>query len=145
MRFAEVFLRLGTALVGWMLLYAHFLWLAVLRVIGCGPDGDKLHQVLLGVSILTIGASFAIRMTRPLHEVHAMLRWLAVPLAFLLPWILMSIWTAFRRVSLDSTGICSDGETAMWQLYWAPLQLLIIALVGWSTWSLFRDIREAAR
>ena len=48
MRFAEVFLRLDSALVAWMVLYARFLWLAVLFRLGCGPDGAETHKVLPG-------------------------------------------------------------------------------------------------
>ena len=34
MRFAEVFLRLGSSLVGWMLIYTYAVWLAALSVAG---------------------------------------------------------------------------------------------------------------
>ena len=54
MRFAEVFLRMGTALVAWMMLLTHFVWLAVLHVIGCGPDGDEMHRLLFGLAPFTI-------------------------------------------------------------------------------------------
>jgi len=144
MRFADVFLRLGTALVGWMLLYAHFLWLAVLNFIGCGPDGDRLHLVLLGISVLTVGAAVAVQVTRPIQEVHAMLRWLRIPLALLLPWILVSIWTVFQAVVLNSNSICSTGEPAVWQLLWVPAQLLVVALVLGSTWCRLRSVAPVA-
>ncbi len=132
MRFAEVFLKLGLALVAWMLLYTHALWLAVLRVVGCGPDGDELHQLLLGISILTLGAAAAIHTTRNMPEVHAMLRWLAIPLALLLPWMAISTWQVFATVNLGASSICGDQSPGGWQLAWAPAQLMVIAAVAWS-------------
>ncbi len=50
MRFAEVFLRLGSALVAWMMMYAYFLWLAAVYVVACGADGDEMHRLLLGLA-----------------------------------------------------------------------------------------------
>ena len=54
MRFAEVFLRLGSALVAWMLLFTHFLWLAALHAMGCGPDGAEMHKLLLGLILARV-------------------------------------------------------------------------------------------
>ena len=67
MRFAEVFLRLGCALVARMMLYAHFVWLAALRSVGCGPDGDELHRLLLLLVPATVGFALLLRVTRPLE------------------------------------------------------------------------------
>ena len=135
-----MFLRLGLALVAWMLLYTHALWLAVLRVVGCGPDGDELHQLLLGISILTLGAAAAIHATRHMPEVQGMLRWLAIPLALLLPWMAVSIWQVFATVNLGASSICAEQSPGWWQLLWAPAQLMVIAVVAWSA---FRQWRAA--
>ena len=56
----------------------------VLHVTGCGPDGDALHRLLLGLVPVTLVFAFLIRVTRPFAEIHAMLRWLGVPLGLLL-------------------------------------------------------------
>jgi hypothetical protein len=58
MRFSDVFLRLGCALVAWMVLYAHFIWLAALGGIGCGPDGDELHKVLLALAAFMLAGTY---------------------------------------------------------------------------------------
>ena len=52
MRFSEVFLRLGVSLVSWIVLYAYLLWLAVAGKVGCGPDGDEVFRLLLGLAPL---------------------------------------------------------------------------------------------
>ncbi len=129
MRFAEIFLRIGSALVAWMVLYAHFLWLAALRAIGCGPDGDEIYLLLLGMVPLSCGASLLIGVTRKLPEVHSMLRWLALPLLLLLPLALWSTWTVIVRVHSHGEPICAAGETSAWEVLWAPVQLLTLGLV----------------
>ena len=41
-----------------MMLYAHIVWLAALQVMGCGPDGDEMHRLLLGLAPVTVGFAF---------------------------------------------------------------------------------------
>ena len=142
MRFAEIFLRLACALVAWMLLYAHLLWLAALRVTGCGPDGDELHRLLLGLSILTVSAAGAIHATKPMHEVHSALRWISIPPALISPWVLASIWTVFRTVNLDRTGLCGIAPPPLWQWAWAPAQILLILVVAGSVVCLWRKVES---
>jgi beta-lactamase regulating signal transducer with metallopeptidase domain len=120
---------MGVALVAWMMLFTHLVWLAVLHVTGCGPDGDELHRLLLGLAPFTCGFAVALRVTRQYPEIHAMLRWLAVPLALLAPFCLRTIWSVFNTVNLQGTAICSAGEAPLWQQTWAPLQLLTIVAV----------------
>lgn len=128
MRFSEVFLRLGCSLVSWMVLYAHFLWLALVGRIGCGPDGDEVFRVLLGLVPLTVGLSFLLSTTRPLEEIHKILRWLGAPLVLLLPFIVLSIWKTFNAVVLIGDKLCSTGTPQIWEQAWAPAQLIAISL-----------------
>lgn len=139
MRFAEVFLRLGSALVAWMLLYTHFLWLAALRVMACGPDGAEMHQLLFGMIPLTCGASLLIGVTRPFAEIHTLLRWLAIPLLLLLPFALRSVWDVVQAVNINAAGICGDGGPELWAQLWAPAQIMMLVFAlfmmsrGWRT------------
>ena len=77
MRFAEIFLRLGCSLVGWMLLYTYIVWLAALHAMGCGPDGDAMHRLLLGLAPFTAAMSLLLRLTRPMPEIHRIVARLA--------------------------------------------------------------------
>jgi hypothetical protein len=144
MQFAEVFLRLGTTLVAWMILYAHFLWLAALYAIGCGPDGAEMHGLLLGLAPLTIGSAFLLRMTRPFAEIHSMLRWLGVPLLLLLPFAIRSVWQVFQAVSIESSAICADASPAAWQVLWAPMQLVVLLLCAYMVAKVWRSVRADA-
>lgn len=130
MRFAEVILRLAVGLVSWMFLYAHFLWLAALRSIGCAADGSEMHAVLLGIAPLTLVAATLLRVTRPLGEVHQILRWLATPLFLLLPLALWSIWIVLQRVHVDSLAICGADGALVWQEYWSPVQFIVMTTVA---------------
>lgn len=126
MQFSEVFLRLGCALVAWMMLYAHFIWLAALGNIGCGPDGDELHKVLLGLVPVTIGFAFLLRMTRPLGDIHRILRWLGLPLAAIMLAGTYHVLAIARAVYSTGQGICSPGAASTWHQLWGPAELLAI-------------------
>ena len=130
MRFSEVFLRLGCALVAWMMLYAHFVWLAALGNIGCGPDGDELHKVLLGLAPVTIGCAFLLRTTRPLGEIHRILRWLGAPLAAIMLAGTYHVLVISRAVYSTGQGFCSPGAATTWQQLWGPAQLLAIIVTA---------------
>lgn len=140
MGLAEVFLRLGCALVGWMMLYAHILWLAALYAIGCGPDGDEIHRLLLGLAPFTVGFAYLLRLTRPFTEIHSMLRWLTVPLLLLLPFAARSLWQVFRSVNMDATAICASATPASWQILWVPIQSLTLLLVAYMIVHLWRSV-----
>ena len=132
MRLSEVFLRLASALVGWMMLYAYFVWLAALRNIGCGPDGDEMYKLLLGIVPFVICGGFALRLVRPLPEIHGMLRWLALPIGLLYPFALAHIWSVWRQVNRGFASLCGAQEAESWQLMWAPIQVLTLAFIGWA-------------
>ena len=145
MRFADVFLRLGSALVAWMVLYAHFLWLAVLFRLGCGPDGAEMHKVLLGLAPLAIGFSFVLRATRPLEEIHSMLRWLSIPLVLLAPFIIRSIWHAVETVVSNESALCADVPPPIWQIAWAPVQIVTVAIVLLMIFRVWRNVATDAK
>ena len=128
MRFSEVFLRLGSALVAWMMLYAHFVWLAALGSMGCGPDGDELHRLLLAFVPVTIACAFLLRVTGPLEEIHRILRWLGLPLAALMLAGSYQVLAVLRSVYASGLGICSTHEPGTWHLLWGPAQLLAIVI-----------------
>lgn len=130
MRFSEVFLRLGCALVAWMMLYAHFVWLAVLRGIGCGPEGDELHRVLLLLVPVTVGLAFLLRMTRPMDEVHRVLRWLGLPLAVLMLAGGHQVFVISRSVYVTGLAICSTSAATAWHQFWGVAQLLAIVVTS---------------
>lgn len=128
MSFAEVFLRLGLGLVGWMVLYAHYLWLAAAGRVGCGPDGDEMFALLLGFAPIAVAFAFATLLTRPFEEIHRILRWLGVPLLLLAPFGAMTTWSVFGTIFTEDRALCTPGDPPTWQLVWAPAQLATLTV-----------------
>ncbi|MFK7888268.1 MAG: hypothetical protein AB8G16_15510 [Gammaproteobacteria bacterium] len=129
MRFSEVFLRLGSALVAWLLLLTYFIWLGVVGSVGCGPDGDELHRLVLGLAPVAFGSAFLLRSTRPLDEVHGILRWGIALLALLLPSALLAVWSVFRTVWLDQQNICGSGTALTWEQAWPVVHVVTLAVI----------------
>ena len=129
MRFAEVFLRLGCALVAWMVSFAYIVWLAALHAMGCGPDGDEIYRLLLGMAPAAALMALLLRATHPFKEIHRMLSWLAVPLALLLPFALRNVWNVLETVNLNGEAICATTEPPAWQQLWAPAQFLAVLII----------------
>lgn len=130
MRLAEAFLRIGSSLVGWMIIYAHVLWLAVSARVACGEEGAELFAVLLGLAPLTLLVAPLVLVSRPLEDVHRLLRWLALPLVLLLPFCLYAIYRVFLTVYGAGSPICGSAAVPAWQTWWVPVQLFITALVA---------------
>jgi hypothetical protein len=140
-RFAEVFIRIGCALVAGMMLYAYVLWLAALYVVGCGPDGDELYRVLLGLAPVTAAFAVLLRVSRPFTEIHSMLRWLSIPLLLLLPFVVRSLWQVFQLVNLDAVAICANTVPSTWQTLWVPIQVLTLIWVSYMVVDVWRSVK----
>lgn len=140
MQVSEMLLRIGSSLVGWMIMYAYFIWLAVLQKAGCQMDSTEMHRLLIGMFPFAIGASFFIGLTRPLEEIHRVLRWLAVPVIILSPFVLKAIWSVLISTTLNGRALCGQGELTTWQILWAPVTF---AGVGVSLWMIVAVVRSA--
>lgn len=140
MTFAELVLRLGVALVAWMLLIAYFLWLAALNASGCDADGDALWRLLLACAPLAALVSPLVGATRPIDDVHRILRWGWVPLALLAPLALAAVWPTWQRATLIGLAVCGDGAAPAWQVWWAPVQALAMTAIGIVVWRVGRPV-----
>lgn len=138
MSLIEMLLRLGCVMVAWMVVYAHLLWLATARVVGCEGDGDALWQLLLGFAPFAVAFTLCLDLLRQLPDIHRTLRWAAAPLVLLAPLCLAAIWPIWRRATIDGLAICSDAPAVWWQSAWAPLQLLTLLIIGAMVWRLWR-------
>lgn len=141
MRFAEVFLRLGASLVGWMMVFTYLVWMAALHAMGCGPDGDAMHRVLLGVGPLALAMAFLLRATRPFPDIHRMLCRLAWPAALLGLFALKNTWVVFARTHLDGLATCTQQAPSTLDLIWAPAQLFVVLALAVLLVMLRREVR----
>lgn len=139
MRLSEVLLRIGSTLVAWMVIYAFFLWLAVVQRVECGADGDEIYRLLLGMAPLAVGASFLLGASRPFADIHSMLRWLGLPVAGLLFLAAPVIWETFANVNLAGGTICDGVPKSGWQSIWAPVQFSAVAFCIWKILTVWRS------
>jgi len=138
MRLSEVFLRIGSTLAAWMVIYAYFIWLAVVQRVECGVDGDEIYRLMLGMAPFAVGASFLLGASRPFPDIHRMLRWLGLPIAGLLLLAAPVIWQTLVVVNLEGGAICDGVPKSGWQHYWAPVQLIATGLCIWKLLTVWR-------
>ena len=129
MRFAEVILRLGCNLVGWMIIYSQCIWLAVIPQIVCGPEGDELYRLSLGFSPVAIGAALLLGLAHKLPTVVGYLKWLALPLIILVPLSVSPILSALETTTFGSMGFCESIAATGWQRAWAPIQAVTLTII----------------
>lgn len=145
MSFAEVMVRLAAALVGWMCVYAYVIWLAALRVVSCSTDGNTLWAVLLGFGAFTAPLAGLLNLTRPLWDVHALLKHLVWPLLLLTPLALIPVYSAWTHSTLAGGALCTTTAVDAWHAWWAPMQTALLGGIGWLVWRAIRPSNGIAR
>ena len=136
MGLAELLLRLGCSLTGWLVLFTHALWLAVLGTVGCGSDGAQPWLALLWWSPLTLLFAALLPAGFSVPGIAGALR---LPLMGLLPLLAYAAYTPLRvfdSVNVAGRPLCD--ATASWTIAWAPLQLGVIIVVAATTIALWR-------
>ena len=131
-------LRLGCGLVGWLLVFAHALLIAVIPAADCSRE-------LWGVSLLFAGLALvgSLLLAGGLGW-RSQLRWCALPAAAL--W-LRGLWIVIglAPASLAGAELCaalagapSPEPAPVWQRAWAPVQLAAIAACAFGAWRYWR-------
>ncbi len=129
MTIAELLLRIGCAIVAWLMMYTHTLWLAIVDDVGCGPDGDALYRLLLGLTLITLPFCFLLGLSRKVGSIHDTLRWGCAPLLLLVPLAANAVWPVLNASTLGDAPLC-PGPVSAWHPWWAPLQLAVLAVVS---------------
>lgn len=122
-------MRLGCNLVGWMIIYSHCIWLAVIPQIGCGSEGDELFRLSLAFSPVAIGAALLLKLAHKLPTVMGYLKWMALPLILLVPLAVSPVLTALEVATLGGTGFCESVAASGWQRAWAPIQIITLLVI----------------
>lgn len=132
MRLAEVFLRIGSTLTGWLMVYAHCLWLAVLPQAPCGAETGDPYAATLGLAIPAVGLAFLLPVGRRTPGIGDILRWFGLPLVILLPLAARAVWDAMGRATFESGSLCAQTTMAPagWEPWWAPLQLAVLGVIA---------------
>jgi len=132
--FANVFLRLGCTLVGFMVVFGHLLWLWILPQIDCAVDGHAFWYALFWMSIPTLIFAALLLASRPLTSVVGGLKWLCIPVIGLLPLALLGVWPTLQATTFGGAAICPHPDnynpSMTWQIMWGPLQLIVLSAIG---------------
>ena len=147
MRPAELFFRLGSALVGWIVVYAYLLMVAVIPRSSCSLTNDGLWLPTLYMAVLVAVCVPLMQLGTFLRE---SLRWLAAPLVLLWPLALLAVLPYVNEATVDGKHVCAvlnpsfapDSQPG-WHRLWAPAQLLALAAVAWSVWRYWRTPASA--
>jgi hypothetical protein len=134
MRLAEVLMRVGAALVGFLVAFAHCLTLLVVPRISCDiPGNDPFFATL------TLGLVLAplLAISHWGHPFRGSLRWLTLPFVALVPLSAIAVWpyvTAEASAEIQrcsaSAALTDTGAGLGWHRLWAPFQLGLLALLG---------------
>lgn len=124
---AEVILRLACGLVGWLLLFAHGLLLAVVPEADCSPELWRTTALFAGFAVVA-----ALLLPAALRW-RASLRWLAVPAGGLWLYGLFVSAGLLSGSTLGNASLCASlvdlqdpALSSSWERAWAPLQLVAI-------------------
>ena len=124
-----MFLRLGCAVVAWLVLFAQCRWLAVLgSSVDCANAGAQPWLALL----LWTPATWLFVGLLPLgFGVPGIGRLLRAPAVLLIPLVALAgrgALSTLVSVNFDGEPIC--GVAASWQPFWAPVQIVTLSLIG---------------
>ncbi len=132
MRLAEVFLRIGSTLTGWLMVYAHCLWLAVLPQAACGGESGDPYAATLGLAVPAAALAFLLPVGRSTPGIGDILRWFGLPLVVLLPLAARPVLDALGRATFEPLPLCAQSTLAPagWEPWWAPLQLVVLCVIA---------------
>ena len=134
---AEIILRIGAGIGGWLVFVAHALVIAVLPRADCDPRSDELW---LGTLVLALLSGAAVALLGLGLRWRQSLRWFAAPAVALAVYAAIGVVPSVAQTSLDGGPLCAmtaAGSTPIdlqsfpatgLQRSWPPVQLLVLAL-----------------
>jgi hypothetical protein len=134
MSFAEIILRIGGSIGGWLIFLGLCLTLAVIPEADCDPNSDELWRgtlffaLLAGVGLFFVGRGLAW---------SAALRWFAMPAGVLALYAGYGILPAFGATSLGGASLCaianptvsslSGYDASSLERVWPVVQIAVLA------------------
>ncbi len=103
MSFAEIILRIGASIGGWLIFIGYALTLAVIRQADCDPTSDELWRgtlffgLLSGLSLLFVGRGLPWRNS---------IRWLTIPAGALAIYAAIGVFPAIGATSVEGASLC---------------------------------------
>ncbi|MDX1481073.1 MAG: hypothetical protein R3315_05315 [Woeseiaceae bacterium] len=118
--------------MAWMVVTAYMLWLAVAPKVGCDGESAELLRLLLFAAPSAAGIAFLTSATRPMPEVHRILRWITVLPAILLPFALTAVWDVAQIVYFDALPACRPIEAGTAMQVWPAVQVLALIVCSFA-------------
>ena len=139
MSLAEIFLRIGCTLVGWMLAYGYCLMLAVVAELDCvalGPRFGRDALVFAGLSAVFVPL---IPMGRRVAGLELIFKGFTLPLLALAPLAAAEVLPFFEAATLGNAHLCtvlapasSDAPRPFWHPLWAPVHFAVLLGLVWA-------------
>lgn len=139
----DLLLRVGCTMVAWMVIYAHLLWVAVLPNTGC-TDGDALWRLTLGFAPVALGFALLLRAVHVLPEIYNTTRYFALPAFLLVLLAARAVATSFTTNTLNGASICDIMPSPAWHAWWAPVQVVVLALLALQIYRAWRPMQASA-
>lgn len=130
---AEIILRIGSGIAGWLVFTGHALVIAALRRADCDPSSDEMWTGTLLLAGVSAGALALVGLGL---RWRASLRWLALPAAALALYAAIGIAPALASTSIDGASLCgvtaagaaSSAPATALQCAWPVAQLAVLAI-----------------
>lgn len=146
MSFAEVVLRIGLTLVGWLVAFVHLLILGILPRTSCAQGAG---DVLAGSLMMAVPAAICLAVIGAGKRVSPMMRYASVPAALVWPFAVVAVWPTLGAGDTHlcvALGLASDaGAAPGWHAWWPWVQLGLLAAIAARFVELLRAGRDAAR
>ncbi len=139
MSLAEILLRIGCTLVGWMLAYGYCLMLAVVAELDCVALGARFGRDALVFAGLSAAFVPLIPMGRRVAGLELIFKGFTLPLLALLPLAAIELLPFFEAATLGEAHLCevlapasSAGPRPFWHPLWAPVHFGVLLGLAWA-------------
>ena len=102
--FAEIFLRIGGGIGGWIIFFAHALIIAALQQADCDPRDDEMWKGTLLLAILSGGGALTMGLGLPWR---ASLRWFALGTVPLAVYAVLGVLPEVASTTLGGGSLCA--------------------------------------
>lgn len=107
MPFAEIFLRIGGGIGGWIIFFAHALIIAALQQADCDPRDDEMWKGTLLLAILCAGGALAMGLGLPWRS---SLRWFALGTVPLAVYAVLGVLPQLVNTTLSGGSLCAIAD-----------------------------------
>ena len=137
MSFAEIFLRIGGGIGGFIIFFAHALIIAVIRQADCNPASDEMWKGTLFLATLGAGGALALGLGLQWRD---SLKWFALGAVPLAAYAVLGVVPGLVSTTFGGASLCAIAETlpagveladhpaTTVQRVWPVVQLIVLSV-----------------